>query len=193
MRFKQMDQKGEKKMIRLLGGRWILLFVVSAFLIVSACASGKNDSGKGGDTELFVHKSPDFTVTVPKSWSKSDKSKNPSSLLRKAYDPYEVTTFEIALEDQGDETKKDITKNLMSYFGRNYDATEMEVLYERDITLKDGTPAYETELKWKHPAIYLYTYRLTVYKNKKSISVSVTTDAKVSDALKAIPRSLTMK
>ncbi|MBW1801420.1 MAG: hypothetical protein JRJ85_11925 [Deltaproteobacteria bacterium] len=178
-------------MNRIMTGLSILLVLTLALAPASVFASEKKATAPG--TELYVHKSPDFLVTVPKNWSKSDKSKNPNCLLRKAYDPFEVTTFEIAVADQGDEAKEDISDNRMDWLEENWGATNMEVLYERDTKLKDGTPAYELELKWQHPAILLYTYYLFVYKDKKEILVTVTTDAKVSDALKAIPRSLTLE
>jgi len=145
------------------------------------------------DTETFVNKSPHFTLTVP-MWSKSSNSRNPNSILRKTYDPNEVTTFDVAVADlpEGSSYKNSV-KNTIEFLEDKYNASNFETLYEREIKLKDGTPAYEQEVKWRHPAILLYTYQLTVFKDKKMITVSVTSDSKISDKLKEIPMSLTFK
>jgi hypothetical protein len=115
-------------------------------------------------------------------------------VLRRALDPDEITTFEVAVADLPEGmSNKDLAKGLIEFFEDHYNASNFETLYEREIKLKDGTPAYELEVKWQHPAILLYTYELVVFKDKKMITVSVTNASKISDKLKEIPMSLTFK
>lgn len=145
------------------------------------------------DTETFVNKSPHFTLTVP-MWIKSSKSLNPATVLRKAMDPMEVTSFDVAVVDLAEGTSyKTLAKGAIAFFEDNYNATNCEILYEREIKLKDGTPAYEQEVKWQHPAILLYTYQLSVIKDKKLITVAVTDQFNIKDKYKEIPMSLTFK
>ncbi len=145
------------------------------------------------DTETFVNESPRFTLTVPK-WSNSSNSRNPNMVLRRTYDPMEVTTFEVAVADlPGGASYKDLAKGLIEFFEDKYNASNFKTLYEREIKLQDGTPAYELEVRWQHPAILLYTYELVVFKDKKMVTVSVTDANQISDKLKQIPMSLTFK
>jgi hypothetical protein len=144
------------------------------------------------DTETFVNKSPDFTLTVPK-WTKS-KSLNTASVLREAMDPLEITTFDATVSDLPEgQAYKDLAKDMIDYLVDKYKATNCTTLYEKEIKLLDGTPAYELEVKWNHPAILLYTYQVTVFKDKKNISVSVTSNDPIRDELKKIPLSLSFK
>ena len=146
------------------------------------------------DTETFVHRSPDFTLIFPK-WRKA-YSRNPNSVLRKALDRNEETSFDVALSDLSEnKTYKDLAKDMIDRLKDEYGAYNCSTLYERDIKLKDGTPAYELEVKWTHPSpkLLVYCYELAVFKDKKIITVTVSAFSQISDKLKEIPLSLTLK
>ena len=145
------------------------------------------------DTETFVNESPHFTLTFPK-WMDSPNSKNPDSVLRKTRDAWELTTLDVGVSDlPAGASYKDLVPGLIEFFKDKYMAAKFNTLYEREIKLTDGTPAYELELKWQHPSVLLYTYELVVFKDKKMVTVSVTDNKEVSDKLKQIPMSLTFK
>jgi len=170
--------------------RKILKGVLALFILTMVMALMPGPQATAADTETFVNKSPAFTLTVP-MWSKS-QSRNPNSVLRKALDPMEVTTFDAAVADLP-EAYKDLVKDMTDFLTAQYKAFGFETLYEREIKLKDGTPAYELEMKWNHPAILLYTYEVAVFKDKKMITVSVTSNDPISNQLKEIPLSLSFK
>ena len=88
---------------------------------------------------------------------------------------------------------KDLANETIAFFQDKYQGSNCQTLYERNIKLNDGTSAYEFEVKWNHPQVLLYTYRVAVFKDKKLIGVSVSDTSKVSDQLKKIPLSLTLK
>lgn len=145
------------------------------------------------DTETFVNESPHFTLMIPK-WMQSENSKNPDSVLRRARDAWEITTLDVGVSDlPAGASYKDLAPGLIEFFKDKYMAAKFNTLYEREIKLQDGTPAYELEVKWQHPSVLLYTYELVVFKDKKMITVSVTDGKQVSDQLKQIPMSLTFK
>jgi len=172
-------------MSKILTGFFVLVGItmVLAFMPVS--------NATAADTE-FVNKSPNFTMTVP-DW-KEVKSRNKNSVLRKAFDSFEVTSFDVAVADLPEgKTYKDLAKEVMDYLTAQYVGKNFSTLYERETKLKDGTPAYELEVKWNHPAIELYTYQLAVFKDKKMITVQVTSDKQINDKLKEIPMSLVLK
>lgn len=145
------------------------------------------------DTETVMNESPHFTLTIPK-WSDSSKSRNPNMVLRRTLDPDEITTFEVAVADLPEGASyKDLAQGLINFFKDKYSASNFKTLYEREIKLQDGTPAYELEVRWNHPAILLFTYEVVVFKDKKMVTVSVTDANRISDKLKQIPMSLTFK
>jgi hypothetical protein len=149
---------------------------------------------KAADTELFIHKSPNFTITVPKDWTKSDSSIDPNNVLRKILDPNETTALEVSVSNlHSGMVYKDMVKILIYFLKDKFQASNCQTLYQREIKLKDSTPAYEFEVKWNHPTILLYTYDLVVFRDKKIISVAVTTPSRVSNQLKQFPLSLTFK
>jgi hypothetical protein len=142
--------------------------------------------------ETFTNPSPKFTIEVPK-WKK-DKSLNPASVLRLVTGPDGTPNVDVAVADLTEGTTfKDFPKSLIAYLGDNYQSSREKVLYEKEITLSDGTPAYEFEVQWDHPAIMIFTYQLVVLKDKKAITVAVSSFAKVSNDLKKIPLSLSFK
>ena len=144
------------------------------------------------DTETFVNESPHFTLTIPK-WTKSERSRNPNHVLREARDAWEINTFEVAVADLPvGASYKDLAKGLIDFYKEKYYASNFKTLYEREITLQDGTPAYELEVKWEHISL-MNTYELAVFKDKKMITVWVTDANQISDKLKEIPMSLTFK
>jgi hypothetical protein len=145
--------------------------------------------------EKFVNKAPHFTLEVPADWTVSKGSHpDPNSVLREAQDFLEITTFDVLVEDlPAGRTFKDLAKIFDDTVKKTYSAMGSEILYEREIKLKDGTPAYELEVKWAHPSLWLWTYEVVVFKGNKQISVTVTTNDKVNDNLKKIPLSLSFK
>jgi hypothetical protein len=168
--------------------RTILKGVVILCVLTMALAVMPVSKAIAADTELFVHKSPDFTLTVPKDWIKSDKSPFSDCLLRKALNPMETTVLDVVVSNLPEgKAYKDLAKDLIDILKDKYQASNCQTLYEREIKLKDGTPAYE------HPLILIFTYELVVFKDKKMIFVTVSEPNQVSDQLKQFPLSLTLK
>ncbi len=63
-----------------------------------------------GAQETFTNPSPHFTLTVP-NWNKA-VSRNPKSVLRKALDPDEITSFDVWVDDLPDgKSFKDLPKD----------------------------------------------------------------------------------
>ena len=84
--------------------------------------------------ETFVNKVPAFTLEVP-AWTVS-KSASPKSVLRKAEDMMEITTFDVWVEDlPSDKTYKDLAKDAINYLKSEYTAKNGDVLYPIFTTL----------------------------------------------------------
>ncbi len=172
--------------------RPILKGALLLFVFIIALSVMPVSNAQALDTELFVYKSPDFTVNVPKDWYKSSTNPHPAIVLEKKSG--DINTFIIAVADlPADITLKSSPQRFITLVQNMWNATNCEILYEKEIKLNDDTQAIEYEIKWNHPAASLYTYRVVAFKNKKSIAVEVTSDKQVSDEIKQLPLSLTFQ
>jgi hypothetical protein len=163
----------------------VLLFIVIMTLSVISCI-------KAVDTELFVHKSPDFTLTVPK-WIDL-KSLDPNIILKRKPELGAATSLEVKAHDlRAGMTYQDVPPVFKKVLETLWEGSDVKILYEREIKLKDGTPAYEFEVKWKNGIWPLRTYSIIVFKDKKIILVNTTTLLWVGDNLKQYPLSLTLQ
>jgi hypothetical protein len=163
----------------------VLMFIFIMALSLVSCA-------KAVDTELFVHKSPDFTLTVPK-WI-DQISKDPNSVLKRKPESASAPVLEVAVKDiPAGWTYKDSAPAFINGLESQLKGSDIKILYEREIKLKDGTPAYEYEVKWKYGMWPLRSYAVVVLKDKKTICACVTDVLWVGDNLKQYPLSLTLK
>jgi hypothetical protein len=86
------------------------------------------------DTELFVYKSPDFTVNVPKDWHKASTHSNPAIVLEKRSKKNDIDTFIIAVMDLPEgETLKGGVERFIGYLQKVWNATNCQTLYEREM------------------------------------------------------------
>jgi len=163
----------------------VLLFIFIMALSVMSCA-------KAVDTELFVHKSPDFTLTVPK-WV-DQISKNPNSVFRRQPESASTPTLEVTVTDlPAGWTYKDSVPAFIKGIESQLNGSDIKIIYEREIKLKDGTPAYEYEVKWNYGMWPLRSYAVVVLNDKNKIWACVTDVLWVGDNLKRYPLSLTLK
>lgn len=163
----------------------VLLLVMMMAISVLSCI-------KAVDTELFVHKSPNFSLTVPK-WIDL-KSIDPNIILKRKPEPGAATSLEVKVHDlRAGMTYQDVPPVFQKALETLWEGTDVKILYEREMKLKDGTPAYEFELKWKNGIWPLRTYSIIVFKDKKIILVNTTTLLWVGDDLKQYPLSLTLQ
>lgn len=176
---------GSRTMRTILKGTILLfIFIMALSLMLVSCA-------KKVDTELFVHKSPDFTLTVPK-WV-DQKSQDPNSVFKRQPKPGSATSLDVMVSDlPSGMTFKFLTPGFKSIL-EQMNASKVEILYEREIKLKDGSPAYEFEVKWKAGIWPLRSYAVVGFKDKKIIFVLVNSFWSVGDDLKKYPLSLTLR
>lgn len=164
----------------------VLLLIFIMALSVMSCANTK-------DNELFVHKSPDFTLTVPK-WVDQKAAQDPYNIFRRQTYSGSPTTLDVAVKDiPAGRTYKDTPIAFKKGIESLWKGSDVKILYEREIKLKDGTQAYEFEVKWKYGMWPLRSYVVSVFKDNKAILAVVTSLLWVGDNLKQYPLSLTLK
>jgi hypothetical protein len=155
-------------------------------------------TGWAKDTELFIHKSPYFTVTVPKHWEKCDDLSIPNVILHKTKG-FLSNRLVITVKDIGKYSSSEELKNVLKLYCFSipkmfkFNITSCHTLYEREIRLKDDTPAYEHEVTWetpKIPQLVFHVYRVIAVKDKKIITIEAHSSKPISADLKEFPLSL---
>ncbi len=173
-------------MRNILKGSVVLFIFIMGLLVLPV------SNANAVDTELFVHKSPDFTLTVPK-WV-DQKSQDPNAILCRKPKLGSTTTLEVAVHDLPvGMTYHDATLVFKKALEGPWKASNVKILYEREIKLKDDTQAYEFEVKWKIGMWPLRSYAVIVFKDKKIIEVVITSSFWVGDNQKQYPLSLILK
>jgi hypothetical protein len=161
-------------------------FIFIMALSVMACA-------KTADTELFVHKSPDFTLTVPK-WVDQKASQDPNNIFRRQTYPGSPTTLDIVVKDlPAGRTYNETPTVFKRGIETIWKGSDVKIIYGKEIKLKDGSQAYEFEVKWKYEVWPLRTYAVVVFKDNKAILAVITSLLWVGDNLKQFPLSLALK
>jgi len=172
--------------------RMVLLLIIMVALTVIPLSDAR-----AADTELFIHKSPDFTLTVPK-WV-DQKSHDPNFVFNRKPNPDASTALAISVSNLPSD-KKIIYTDMAAIFKRvleNQGGSDVQILYDREIKLKDGTTAREVETKWKLGMwpfrTSLHSFVVIVLKDKKAIWVCISDAMPLADNLKQYPLSLTLK
>jgi hypothetical protein len=171
------------------------LVLLLLFMVALSVMSVSN--AKAADTELFIHKSPDFTLSVPK-WI-DQKSNDPNFVFNRKPKPDASTALAISVSDLP-AGKRINYRDMAPAFKKvleSQNGSDVKIHYDREVKLKDGTSAYEIGAKWKIGMwpfrTSLHSYVVVVLKDKKSIWVCVTDGLPVGDNLKQYPLSLTLK
>ena len=141
----------------------LLLFIS---LVLFACATLTKDT-----TGVYQNKKYNFTVKYDNSWI--DLPKNAlGQMLLKGDPATKNASFAVQINDIFAPTLKDVPKKLPNYMKNVYPTTTgHKVVYEKMITLKDGTPALELEMEWVIGKNSVTSVMAGVYKGKKIISI----------------------
>lgn len=172
--------------MRAIAKRAVMVFVLvsSVLMMQMSCSNAVN-------SELFVHQSPGFTLTVPQ-WT-DQKNKNPDVVLKRLAGSGPIPEILVVVSDRRTGTTyKDTVSGFQKGLERQL-GSAVEVVYSRDLTLKDGTPAYEIELGWKYGMWPAHSYIVVVFKDQKTIWVGVSDKLWIGDDLKQYPLSLKFK
>jgi hypothetical protein len=138
----------------------------------------------------FSHHSPAFTVTYPDGWN-TGTCIYPYQILN-AVDPSGNTLLHVNVVDLPEDAKlDDAGKRLVSVL-KNI-GTDVTAISDKEIQLKDGTPARECVVKWKWGGIVPFnTISVMAIKGKKQIGVGVHTPREIGEVEKEIGHSLTL-
>jgi hypothetical protein len=165
----------------------LLLLIILSLLLVSGCTTFQKKS----EPELFVNDASGFSVLYPADWVKKTPDAKYSTF--KAEDPRGFQLFRISVIPNvpvGPEYSTGIFTKELSKAGKN-----ANVLYEKDIKLKDGTSAYEIEIEWiADTGIKVNSFFLTAKKDDSWIVISLTDRrGKINEDLKQMAYSLRIK
>jgi hypothetical protein len=154
---------------------WIILLVLSAFVLLQACATApKLPEPKPG---LYVNEKFRFSVEYPENWL-DDKLQSEEEVLRVHFpNQWKIPVLNVTVADLDDNATMDSKGFIEGAKASNPGAKRFKVLSEEMITLNDGTPALALTWKWSWTdgVTKLQTGSVLAYKDKKAISASVTT------------------
>jgi len=151
-------------------------------------AAGKTLQAYG---TVYDHSSPAFSIIYPDSLSKQEP--DPGCYFTATAGMFPIPKMNVLSEGEYT-TPDDFAKNTIKILEEGKKANNCEVLYAKKTQLKDGTPAFETLIKWDHPMIPgLYTAKIVAKKGNSIIAVSMTEKKEVSDEYMQCLKSLKIK
>jgi hypothetical protein len=182
-----------KKMVK---GLLLVLSLALSVWFLSACTStGKGTApvAEGAIGPLFENQSPAFSINYPSNWKKGKKGENDFLFLKTG--AYGLPNMRVSKSSSftSSTTPEQAAESAVETFITKFKAKKCKVLYTKAITLADGTPAVETEIKWNHPSTVLYTCNIQAEKGGVAITAGCTDMMKVSEKNKAYLRTLLIK
>ncbi|MCP4752874.1 MAG: hypothetical protein GY866_18465 [Proteobacteria bacterium] len=171
---------------------WISVGLLAVFALVSACSSQKGSSSSSdAGPATFVNESPAFSMTYTAGWTKG-KVSSESQVLNVYTGGYKLPSMAVSIvEPESVKSPQETADGLCEYFAAKQKAVSCKALTTEEITLADGTPAVAVMVKWKHPAIMLYSYNLIAEKGGTGVSIIITDMSKIKDAY--IKHALSLK
>ena len=126
---------------------WLVGLVLLVFSLMSACATSSKDQSASGQTPgLYKNEDVGFTLTYPDMF-KMDKTSGDE--VFRAYYPNQWKIPNISISVADTETDELNSKQYMDAVKEANPGTKrFKVLSEKDMTLKDGTPAKSFAFKW---------------------------------------------
>jgi hypothetical protein len=124
---------------------WVVLLVLSAFVLLQACASApKLPDPKPG---LYVNEEYRFSVSYPENYQPDTLQTN--EVLRAANpNEWKIPVITAAVADLEGDAQLDIQAFLDAVKAINAGSKRFKVLSQKDLTLNDGTPAKAFSFKW---------------------------------------------
>jgi uncharacterized sulfatase len=155
---------------------------------VEKASAGKTLKAYG---TVYNHPSPAFSIIYPDSLSKQDP--DPGCYFTATGGMFPIPKMNV-LSEKDYTTPDNFVKNTVKILEKGKKASNCEVLYSKKTQLEDGTPAFETLIKWDHPFIPgLYTAKIVAKKGNSIIAVSITDKKKLSDEYLQCLKSLKIK
>ena len=154
---------------------WIILLVLASFVLLQACASApKLPEPKPG---LYVNEEYRFSVEYPEDWI-ADTLQSDQEVLRVHYpNQWKIPVLTVNVAELSDDAEMTSAGFIEGAKANNPGAKRFKVLSEEMIALNDGTPALALTWKWSWTdgVTKLQTGSVMAYREKNSISTSVTT------------------
>jgi hypothetical protein len=175
-------------MKKLLNSLLIRMFVVGALLMSCTFAVAADPEGK-----KYENADPVFSIMTPSGWDSADMMEG--DYIGVQTGQYKLPSLYVskAKYHTDNVTLKSLSQGASEVLKAKYQATNIEILYAKEITLKDGTPAFEAEIKWQHPQVLLYSTHVWPKKGNVGIVAIMTDMDAVSASLKAYLYTLSVK
>ena len=126
-----------------------------------------------------------FSMSVPEGWKKGDpRPEDPNEVFFAYTGSFKIPALTVKRVNAADvSSATSAGGSLCKAMSRYWEADGCEVIYSKGITLNDGSSAFESQVKWKHPFANVYTAEITVTKNGVAYGVSAHGLKKISGDL----------
>jgi hypothetical protein len=163
----------------------LILVGLACCVLLTSCAGIKVAQTK------YVHNDPVFSIEYPYEWKKDTKE---GTLLWVYTGPYKVPQMQIDKDPASTISLEDFAKGLCVTAKKDpaNKTGRCKILDSKEITLADGTSAYETYYEWDGD-VPLYSFSVSGTTGKTSITSTLTDMVPLGKELKNIPRSLKFK
>lgn len=141
----------------------IIIFII-AIALVPACSQKKPAVMK-----------PSFTIDTPEGWTHGNpRPDDPREVLNVYTGIYKVPALTANRIEPAEVTSpEDAAKHVCESMKEYFESESCEVIYTKNITLEDGSPAFETQIKWKHPFALFYTAQVMTKKGNLAYTAAV--------------------
>lgn len=154
---------------------WTALHALLIGLVLAGCVSAPRQPPPAGPGErLYEHRNPDFSLRFPDSWTFKDPGEREYVHVAAKKGAPNIIVAQAAVPAMPDASKiaQQNFQSLQASQGFKVGA----IAYAREVKLADGTSAYETLIRWRHPLyrVKLATLYLQVFKNGTALKLSAT-------------------
>ena len=180
------SQPSKDKLMKI--SKRLLLAIVGVFFLLVSYADSQL---KAESSEAIYHNYwPVFSIAYPNHWIKKQPERR---IALKVEAPERYPVLRIAISPGFITSSKRITDLYLSEFEKLGD--DINLIYDRDVVLEDGTKAREMQIKWvPHDEPKQTTLILTAKKEGSWISIFLScTDIEIGENLRKIPYSLKIR
>jgi hypothetical protein len=144
-------------------------------LVMAGCVSAPQQIPTRAPGEiLFEHENPTFSLRFPESWTFKDPGEREYVHVAAAKGAPNIIVAPADLLEDPDADR--IAQQDFQSLKASQSFRVGEIAYAREVALSDGTPAYETLIRWRHPLyrVKLATLYLQVLKDDTALKLIAT-------------------
>lgn len=154
---------------------WTAIYTLLIALVLAGCVGAPRQPTPTEPGErLYEHRDPAFTLRFPESWTFKEPGEREYLHVAATKGAPNIIVAQATLPEVPD--AKQIAQQNFESLRASQGFKVGTIVYAREVRLDDGTPAYETLIRWRHPLyrVKLATLYLQVFKNGTALKLVAT-------------------